>query len=174
MSRLAKEGTTFQNAHCQSPLCNPSRTSLLLSKRPSTTGIYGLAPYVRSVEKYKDAVSLPQWFAKNGYRTYSTGKIWHGGYPRGKEHRATEFHEWGPGASGRPFPPKKLVTTPFGNHRLVDYRGTFPHKDEDKGDWKVASWAVEKLEGMPDDKPFFLACGFFLPHVPCYATQKWF
>ena len=25
-----------------------------------------------------------------------------------------------------------------------------------------------------DDEPFFLSCGFFLPHVPCYATQKWF
>ena len=42
--RLAKQGTTFTNAHCQSPLCNPSRTSFLLSLRPSTTGIYALEP----------------------------------------------------------------------------------------------------------------------------------
>ena len=27
--RLADRGTTFTNAHCQSPLCNPSRTSLM-------------------------------------------------------------------------------------------------------------------------------------------------
>jgi len=51
--------------------------------------------------------------------------------------------------------------------------GVFPHKDEDKGDWEVASWAVDQLEsGLPE--PFFLSSGFFLPHVPCYATQKWF
>ena len=49
----------------------------------------------------------------------------------------------------------------------------FPHQDEDKGDWKVASWAVEQLDAKPQE-PFFLSVGFFLPHVPCYATQKWF
>ena len=69
-------------------------------------------------------------------------------------------------------PEQKLVTTPFGNHPLVDW-GTFPHRDEDKGDWKVADWAIETLENQPDE-PFFLSVGFFLPHVPCYATQPWF
>ena len=68
-------------------------------------------------------------------------------------------------------PPKKLVVTP-NPHPLVDW-GTFPHKDEDKGDWKVASWAVDQLNQKPKE-PFFLSVGFFLPHVPCYATQKWF
>jgi len=56
--------------------------------------------------------------------------------------------------------------------RLVDW-GTFPHQDEDKGDYKIATWTVEQLAEMPDDKPFFLAAGFFLPHVPCFATQQW-
>ena len=73
-----------------------------------------------------------------------------------------------------PSPKQKLIPpTPGGNHPLMDW-GTFPHRDEDKGDWQVASWAVEEIEQMPDDKPFFLSLGFFLPHVPCYATQKWF
>jgi arylsulfatase A-like enzyme len=51
--------------------------------------------------------------------------------------------------------------------------GVFPHRDEDKGDYQVASWAVEQLKAAPKDKPFFLAAGFFLPHVPCYITQPW-
>jgi arylsulfatase A-like enzyme len=67
-----------------------------------------------------------------------------------------------------------VADTPFGNNPLVDW-GVWPldNDDSSKGDHQVASWAVEKLESLPQDKPFFLAAGFFLPHVPCYATQKW-
>lgn len=171
IDQLAARGTLFTNAHTQSPLCNPSRTSIMTGLRPSTTGIYGLAPWFREVEALKDRVSLPQHFASQGYRTYSTGKIYHGGYGR----RATdrEFDELGPGASVGAQPSEKIVGyTPGGNHPLMDW-GTFPHRDEEKGDWQVASWAVQKLNEKPAE-PFFLSAGFFLPHVPCYATQKWF
>ncbi len=172
IDRLAQRGTLFTNAHCQAPLCNASRTSLLTGLRPSTTGVYGLAPWFRTSPKFKDRVSLYQAFKRAGYKTFSTGKIWHGGYPPRKE-RAKECDKWGPNASVGARPPKKLVPpTPCGNHPLVDW-GTFPHKDEEKGDWAVASWATEQLESKPD-QPFFMAVGFFLPHVPCYATQHWF
>jgi choline-sulfatase len=169
IDRLAEKGTLFTNAHCQSPLCNPCRTSLMTGLRPSTTGIYGLAPWFRDVEEYQDVVTLPQYLAQHEYGTYSTGKIYHGGYGRRKTDR--EFQVLGPPAGVGVWPKQKLVDTPA-KHKLVDW-GVFPHKDEDKGDWKVASWAVEQLDaGLPE--PFFLSVGFFLPHVPCYATQKWF
>jgi arylsulfatase A-like enzyme len=61
----------------------------------------------------------------------------------------------------------------MGNHPAMDW-GVFPHRDEDKGDYQVASWAIDQLRNAPRDQPFFLAAGFFLPHVPCYATQPWF
>jgi arylsulfatase A-like enzyme len=137
--------------------------------RPSTTGIYGLAPWFRRVEEFANVVTLPQYLAGHGYHTYSTGKIYHGGYGRQKNDK--EFHVLGPGAGVGVRPKKKLVQTPQ-NHPLVDW-GVFPHKDEDKGDWQVASWAVDQLNAKPQE-PFFLSAGFFLPHVPCYATQKWF
>ncbi len=139
--------------------------------RPSSTGIYGLAPWFRTLPEFQDHLTLPQYLKKHGsYKSYSAGKIYHGGYGRRKTDK--EFDVIGPRAGVRVRPKQKLVTTPFGNHRLVDW-GTFPHKDEDKGDWQVASWAVEQLDAKPQE-PFFLSVGFFLPHVPCYATQKWF
>ena len=166
MDRLAARGTTFLNAHCQAPLCNPSRTSILTGLRPSTTGVYALSPWFRSLEEWKEVTSLPQYFEQNGYQTYSTGKIYHGGYGRKENDR--EWQELGPPAGVGVKPEQKLVNTPA-PHPLVDW-GVFPHKDEEKGDWAVASWAVEKLKEQPQE-PFFLAAGFFLPHVPCYATQ---
>src|SRR5512137_2866311 len=79
LDKLAARGTTFLNAHCNMPLCNPSRTSLMLGLRPTTTGIYGLAPWFRTLPEWKDRVALPQHFANNGYRTAATGKVYHGG-----------------------------------------------------------------------------------------------
>jgi choline-sulfatase len=166
---LAARGTVFLNAHCQSPLCNPSRTSLMTGLRPSSTGVYGLAPWFREVDELKDVVSLPQFLRSHGYRALTTGKIYHGGY--GRRPKDDEFDVLGVRSSVGARPEKPLVNTPSG-HPLVDW-GVFPHRDEDKGDFKVASWAVEQLQ-QPQDEPFFLSVGFFLPHVPCYATQQWF
>ena len=77
---LAASGTAFTNAHCQSPLCNPSRTSLMVSKRPGSTGIYGLKPWFRDVAELADLETLPQFLMRNGYKTYTAGKIYHGRY----------------------------------------------------------------------------------------------
>ncbi len=169
IDKIAEAGTVFLNAHCQSPLCNPSRTSLMTGRRPSSTGIYGLSPWFRSVPELADIVTLPQHLHANGYTNYSTGKIYHGGY--GRKKNDSEFQVLGPASSVGVRPKKKLVDTPAA-HPLVDW-GTFPHKDEDKGDYQVASWAVDTLNNKPKE-PFCLSVGFFLPHVPCYATQKWF
>jgi choline-sulfatase len=179
LDRLARRGTVMMNAHCQAPLCNPSRTSLMLGLRPTSTGIYGLAPWFRTVDAWRDRVSLPQHFKAHGYRTLSVGKIYHGGAggpQRGKEPqpRSSEFDVVGSAGGVGVRPPKKLIpATPMGNNPLMDW-GVFPHRDEDKGDYAVASWAVEQIKGAPKDQPFFLAAGFFLPHVPCYTTQSWF
>jgi arylsulfatase A-like enzyme len=166
---LASKGMLFSNAHCQSPLCNSSRISVMTGLRPSTTGVYGLAPTIRQVEEFKDVVTLPQYLKRNGYTTYMGGKIFHGGYGRQKKH--AEFDHVGPPAGVGVKPPKKLVDTPTSNP-WVDW-GTFDHRDEEKGDWTVASYGVETLDAKPQE-PFFLSVGFFLPHVPCYVTKKWY
>lgn len=173
MQKLAEGGVTFTNAHCQSPLCNPSRTSLMTGLRPTTTGVYGLAPWFRTLDEFKDVVTLPQYLQQHGYRTLSAGKIYHGRYGRGKD--SGEFDVIGVGGGIGERPEQKIIPpTPGGNHPAMDW-GTFPHRDEDKGDYQVASWAVEQLQSLKDsDQPFFLSVGFSLPHVPCYATPKWF
>ncbi len=188
LDKLAARGTTFLNAHCNAPLCNPSRTSLMLGLRPTTTGIYGLSPWFRTLPEWKDRVALAQHFANNGYRTAATGKIYHGGTggSRGGQGKnkaaanaapaAPEFQITAPYGGVGTKPPQKLTPpAPMGNHPLMDW-GVWPLDNDDtqKGDYQVASWTVEQIKSAPKDQPFFIAAGFFLPHVPCYATQKWF
>ena len=167
---LARRGMLFNNAHCQAPLCNPSRTSLLTGLRPSTTGVHGLMPWYGDVASLRGRESLPQAFGRAGYSTLVTGKIWHAVPPAD---RAGQFKVWGhPGGPGVGPVAKLIPPTPGGNHPMMDW-GAFPHKEEQKGDFKVASWAVDQLGKTPDGKPFFLAAGFFLPHVPCHIPPEW-
>ncbi len=170
LDALAARGTLFGNAHCQSPLCNPSRTSLLTGLRPSATGIYGLLPGLRDVAATRDCVTLPQYFAAHGYFTATFGKVYHdGSIPPAL--RTNECSVWG-SAPGMPLPPKKFVATPD-PMRVMDW-GVFPADDREQADWKIADATIAQLKARPAGRPFFIACGFRLPHVPCFASQKWF
>ncbi len=170
LDRLARRGTVFLNAHVQAPLCNPSRASLLTGMRPSSTGIYGLAPGIRSVAVTTNVVALPQYFSRNGYFTAGFGKVFHdGSIPAALQ--KFEFDVWGP-APGMPLPKEKFVHTPD-DLRAMDW-GVFPADDRAQPDWITADNAIAQLQNRPKDRPFFLAAGFRLPHVPCFASQKWF
>ncbi len=170
LDRLAARGTTFTNAHCQAPLCNPSRTSVMLGLRPTTTGVYALEPWFRTVPALADRVPLLEHFHNGGYRTMTVGKIWHGAFPPPKD-RPRELDEVGQPGRRQIRPAKPYTRTPSG-HPLVDW-GPFPERDEDHPDYGVADWAVAQIRRGPKE-PFFLGVGFALPHVPCYAPQKWF
>lgn len=172
IDKLAARGMAFTNAHCQAPLCNPSRSSLLTGLRPSSTGIYGLAPGIREVEQTKNHITLPQTFTSAGYATSTHGKIYHDGSLRPRDQKL-EFNEWGK-RGGKDKPPQKIAHLPPQlSHPAMDW-GPYPARDEDAGDYEIASSAIASLEKAPADRPFFVACGFRLPHVPCFAPPAWF
>jgi iduronate 2-sulfatase len=81
LDRLAANGVLFTNAHCQAPLCGPSRASVMSGLRPSTTGLYGMIDdnKVRrnDNEATKDIVFLTEYFRNNGYHTMGVGKLFH-------------------------------------------------------------------------------------------------
>jgi arylsulfatase A-like enzyme len=118
----------------------------------------------------KECVTLPQHFAASGYTTYTSGKVFHDG-SLSPEERAREFQHWGsPGPLA--LPPSKLARTPD-DMPLMDW-GMYPEQDQDQPDWKIADAAIAHLNSAQRDRPFFIAVGFRLPHVPCFATRKWF
>ena len=151
LDRLAARGTLFTNAHCQSPLCNPSRTSVMLGLRPSTTGIYSLQPAFRTVPALEDYVSLPKAFAANGYATSTCGKMYH------KDAGKDEFETVGlPEKIRRNRPEQPFVPTEASR---LDW-GPWPPEDAQQRDYQTAEWAVEALTNRPDtDEPFFMAVG---------------
>ena len=80
IDKLASEGVSFQNAHCAAPLCGPSRASLWTGIYPHKSGIIGYNQHVytwRDSPVLKDAVTVFEHFAANGYQVMTTGKIFH-------------------------------------------------------------------------------------------------
>lgn len=169
IDRLAELGVLFNNAHAQTPLCKPSRESLMSGKLPSTTGMYLLGDYYfRDSPALQNHVVLPQHFRNQGYRVLGTGKLYH---IEGEEKRElNNFDEYGPMASAGPFPDKKIN---YPNHPPLWDWGAFPESDKELSDYRIASWAIEQLE-KKHDQPFFLGVGFFRTHVPLYVPKHWF
>ena len=170
LDKLAQRGVLFTNAHCSAPACNPSRASLMTGILPSTSGVY-LNPHPwRKSPALSDATTLPQHFMAHGYHVVGGGKIYHGGFPD-----PPSWHEYFPSQKKNkpddPMPPNRpLNGIPKTAH--FDW-GPVDVPDKEMGDWKVANWAIGELS-KKHDKPFFLGCGFFRPHLPWYVPQKYF
>src|SRR5512147_755355 len=77
LDRLAARGVRFDRAYAQYPLCNPSRSSMLTGRHPTTTQIYGNRQWFGL--EHPDWRSLPRHFKDHGYVTVRSGKIFHGG-----------------------------------------------------------------------------------------------
>jgi len=177
IDRLAEKGVLFEQAHCAAPLCNPSRTAIMTGLRPSTTGIYGNKAWFRDIPKYKDRETIPQYFRKHGYVAWTGGKIYH--QPQGKFSDPIAWDRQYSTEMGTPFPPEARryqhgMHDLFSNKilaRLIDW-GPIEQTAEQTNDWKTADKAAQLLQ-QDHDKPFFLACGIYHPHLPWYVPQKY-
>ena len=164
---LAQRGVTFTNAHCQAPICNPSRVSMLLGQLPSTTGMYFLGPQFRKVEPTKSGETLFQTFRKHGYYASTKGKIFHGKADPDSFDDVQRNDGWRRGKT-------KLRYTKPKSHPAWDW-GQVDVPDDQQRDFRTADWAAKEIPKLAaSDKPFILAVGFHLPHVPIYASKKWF
>lgn len=170
LDRLAARGLLFTNAHCAAPLCNPSRAALMTGLRPSSTGVYDNNQPFRKAAVARGAVTLPQYFMANGYRVVGGGKIYHSSFPDPES-----WQEYFPSQRQTqppdPVPPQRPVNG-IPNAAHFDW-GPLDVPDSEMGDWKVAEWARREL-GRRHDRPFFLAVGFFRPHLPWYVPRKYF
>lgn len=175
IDRLASMGALFTNAHCQAPICAPSRASIMTGLYPSSSGNYLQVEdqFIKSGSpKVAESTFMPDYFEKHGYKTYGVGKIYHGGdMAKSFDEFGGWFSWFGPKPKERMnYDPSKMPEKVGGTQ--TDW-GAFPEYDSSMTDYKVAEYAVSKLQET-HDSPFFLAAGFLRPHVPWHVPQKWF
>jgi len=170
LDRLAARGVLFTRAYCAAPACCPSRTAVMTGVMPSTSGVYHNSQFFRDSEVLGDAVTLPQHFRAHGYRAAGSGKIYHGIFPD----PPSWDDYWPSQAMTRPPDPmpenRPLNGIPDTSH--FDW-GPVDATDAEMGDMQVAEWAAGQL-GRRHEKPFFIGCGFYKPHLPWYVPKKYF
>jgi iduronate 2-sulfatase len=175
LDRLAAKGVRFDRAYCQYPLCNPSRASFLTGLRPDQTRVYENGTQFR--KNVPDAQSMPQTFQKAGYYVARVGKLYHYGVPTqigtdGLDDPPSWQHVVNPKGHDKDVEDKIHTLTPgqFGG-TLSWYQDT--GTDAEQTDGLIAAETIKLLEAN-QEKPFFLACGFFRPHTPYVATKPFF
>lgn len=198
IDKVAKNSAVFLNNHTQQAICAPSRVSLLTGKRPDYTGVWDLETQMRDVRP--DIISIPQHFKNNGYETIGLGKIFD---PRSVDKEKdklswSKFIQEGTFkyADGYKRPQlgfyqdkdilKKIESlkeeaSKKGIKEIDNYvRGLYkppfesPNVPDDAYiDGAMANEAINVLDNVDDDKPFFLAIGFIRPHLPFNAPKKY-
>jgi iduronate 2-sulfatase len=196
IDRLASQGVTFTNAHCQISVCSPSRTSVMTGLRPDSTGIFDLRTHFR--KKLPGAVTLPQQFRNNGYLTTAFSKIYHlgnhtpGGLDDPDSWSEPSWHPGGPKWGTRAWRQQAA------EHRaeLISNQWTCDIALAGFKSGKGAAWEVPSVEALdrPDSeftdgqttdaviealgelksKPFFLGVGYLNPHLPFNAPKRFF
>ena len=178
IDQLAREGRLFRRHYVQVPTCGASRAALLSGRYPSRPeGYENSAVVAWARDRGATEVSLPQLFRKNGYTTVSIGKITHepDGRLKGEPELPDAWDEvgvphgkWGD-AWGAFFAYADGSTRTPGKSPATESAEV---PDEGYPDGLIAQAAIDKLRELKD-KPFFLAVGFFKPHLPFNAPQRY-
>jgi iduronate 2-sulfatase len=179
IDKLAEQGVRFDRAYCQFPLCNPSRSSMLTGRHPTTTGVLGNRQYFAA--RNPTFVSIPRYFRDHGYVTLRSGKIFHGGID--------DTDAWSKGGEDRFFGEDATAPVPredrdeplaegeekpaLTKHQRSDRWVVLEGRAAERGDHRVAERAIEFLKQHADE-PFFLGCGFSKPHSPLEAPQRFY
>jgi iduronate 2-sulfatase len=177
IDRIAQRGVRFDRAYCQFPLCSPSRSSIMTGLAPDTTTVYDLRRHFR--EQLPDVVTLGQLFQRNDYFTGRVGKIFHYGVPgqigtAGLDDAPTWNVAVNPNGvdHSREEPLLTNYTPARGLGSAICFHASAA-PDDQHTDGIVAGEAIRLLE-QNRNSPFFIAAGFYRPHVPWIAPSKYF
>jgi arylsulfatase A-like enzyme len=142
MDSIADNGIRFENSYCTSPVCGPSRSSLVTGRMPHKTAVIFNGQSIRS-----GIPTMGELFREAGYETAWAGK-WHlpQSYPRGKNATIPGF---------------EYLAVPEGTKFRLGSQTDGPVADE----------AIRFLR-RKHDRPFLLGVSFHNPHDICWWVRE--
>lgn len=170
---LAQGGVVFENAYCNSPLCAPSRASMMTGQLPSRIGAFDNAASFAA-----DVPTFAHYLRALGYRTCLAGKMHFVGPDQlhGFEERLTTDiypadYGWTPDWQR----PEHRFSW-YHNMLSVVQAGVCQTSNQLDFDEEVAFQSVRYLYNLAradDERPFCLVASFTHPHDPFAITQEY-
>lgn len=170
---LAKISNYFENAYTASPVCSPTRASILTGKYPSTIGITDFIP--GNLPKNKklvgpkikhhlplEEITIAEVFKKANYKTFYAGK-WHlGGEGYLPENQGFDVNK---GGHHRGQPPGGYYS-PYKNPKL---------SDGPKGEYLTDRLTDEAIKFIKENKEhsFFTYLAYYTVHTPIQANTTY-
>jgi arylsulfatase A-like enzyme len=199
LDRLAADGCLFTEAHCNSPICMPSRASMLSGLYPSSLQQFGFAGYCD-----RRTVWLHREFKRAGYRLGAFGKFhvlcmgleqWDDmdcaaptlpedadlARPRGNDYRSYCLQKglpWpndqvhGHVPDGTPLTVPSSATPEMHWWRQRSCRSDVPVADS------LETWTTDRCldflgQYARDQRPFFAWLSYDRPHLPVTLPEEW-
>lgn len=187
IDQLASRGVLFERAYCQQALCGPSRASFLTGQRPGKIGVRDLHVHFRDVKP--GIVTLPQLFKNNGYETMGLYKVFHlvgfdpDGFGNMNDTASWTVPLWLPSRSAWGPYGDSIFQADYAEHLEkgpIGY-GNIPRSlayeapevvDSMLSDGEAAQQAIRYIKKYKDQR-FFIAVGFYKPHLPFVAPKKY-
>lgn len=194
LDEFASNGMVFRQTFCQAAVCAPSRASLMSGLRPDSTRVWHLGDKFRQL--HPEMLTMPMHFHNNGYHTVCIGKIFHNYMP---DSISWDEPDLRPKQFARPEWLKRDGETFYVNKEtqrkqkikrdsLVQLRPKYYADGWNNGpawEWEdvhdsmyydgaqteLARRTLTRLSKQ--DKPFFLALGYFRPHLPFAVPKKY-
>jgi iduronate 2-sulfatase len=194
LDEFASKGMTFRNTYCQAAVCAPSRASLMSGLRPDSTRVRHLGDKFR--ELHPQIITMPQHFKAHGYHTVCIGKIFHNYMPDSVSWDEPDLR---PAQYNLPEWRKRDGETFYVNEEtqrlqkirrdeLVAIRPNYYADGWNNGpawEWEdvhdslyydgaqteMAKRTLSRLS--KEEEPFFLALGYFRPHLPFAVPKKY-
>lgn len=169
IDKLAADGMVFTRAYCQVPVCGASRANLMTGILPARGRFVNYN--TKAETDAPEAMTLPEVFKKAGYTTLSNGKIFH--HKADTQKRSWSEPAWRPNDTIQSHDPETMrhISKTKQRGRIFESPDV---PDNAYGDGQIAEKTIEQLRRHKQTgKPFFIACGFFKPHLPFYAPKRY-
>ena len=166
IDRIAKNGLLFDQCYCNSPVCVPSRFSILTSQYPEKTGVYHNEAAYPTFHLKKEWETFPEVFAKHGYSTASFGKT----HIPNKKNAVFQYNDESGGEMNLGISGEKLtnVLRPEGSFKTI-LAADYPPKQKyypEVVTENALNWIGKQ------DQPFFARISYLQPHTPIIVKKE--